>query len=155
MNSFQGRLDDYQSIMDDDYDDRVVAEAKSTSSRVHQQRKSFDDATSPTTQPLGNYAKSSSNISELAKANSSSDQDALSKSVQSVADEKSTQSSSAGSGSKVDSPAASSRFHVARPHHLPKMNNSALSSSLDKIRKNLGEEVTCSIILCPLMLSCH
>ena len=155
MNSFQGRLDDYQSIMDDDYDDRVVAEAKSTSSRVLQQRKSFDDATSPTTQPLGNYAKSSSNISELAKANSSSDQDTLSKSVQSVADEKSTQSSSAGSGSKVDSPAASSRFHVARPHHLPKMNNSALSSSLGKIRKNLGEEVACSIILCPLMLLCH
>ena len=142
QHSFQHRLDDYQSIMDDDYDERVIAEAKS-SSRQTKQRKSFDDTTNTIATSLGQYAKSSSALADMAKETTpvTVSSPASAKAVQSsVADEKSN-SGNGSSGSKgVESPGASSRFHVARPHHLPKM--ASLSGNLDKIRMNMGEEVS-------------
>ena len=134
QHSFQHRLDNYQSIMDDDYDDRVVAEAKS-SGRQSQQRKSFVDTTHTGTQALGQFAKSSSALSEM-EASAKGGQEKAS-SVSSPSN-----SSAAGFGSKEEAPGASSRFHVARPHHLPKMNAlSGLSGNLEKIRMSMGEEV--------------
>lgn len=135
QHSFQHRLDDYHSIMDDDYDDRV-AEAKS-SSRSTQQRKSFSDTTQTVPQTLGTYAKSSSALSEMSK-----EAEAEKTVPSSVADHKAATPSSSSSKDEVSSPGASSRFHVARPHHLPKMNGlSGLSGNLEKIRKSMGEEV--------------
>lgn len=157
QHSFQHRLDNYHSVMDDEYDnDRHMAEAKSTS-RSTQQRKSFQDTTDTVTQTLGNYAKSSSNLADMSKETSSAQEEQglgspAAKSVQSssFADEKTSSSrsnnssSAAGFGSKEESqqsPGASSRFHVARPHHLPKMNAlSSLSGNLEKIRMTMGEE---------------
>jgi hypothetical protein len=148
--SFQHRLDDYRSIMDDEYDDRVVAEAKSSSRLAQpQQRKSFEDTTHTVSSALGQYAKSSSSLSDMSKEVSpASLNSSAAKSVQSsAADEKSSPSSgsnvAAGFGSKAESPGASSRFHVARPHHLPKM--ASLSGNLDKIRMSMGEEVRDSV----------
>lgn len=161
QHSFQHRLDNYHSVMDDEYEDqdRRVAEAKSSSRSTHQQRKSFDDTTQTVTQQtLGQYAKSSSNLSDMSKETSSfssSSMESPAKSVQnsSLTDEKaspssssSSSSSAAGFGSKEEqqqSPGASSRFHVARPHHLPKMGAlSGLSGNLEKIRMSMGEEVS-------------
>ena len=162
QHSFQHRLDNYQSVMDDDYGDQV-AEAKS-SSRSTQQRKSFEDTTHTVAQTLGQYAKSSSNLADMSKetsAPSSSSLESPAKSVpsSSQADAKSSpssnssSSSAAGFGSKDEqqqSPGASSRFHVARPHHLPKMNAlSGLSGNLEKIRMTMGEEV--NGMLCVLL----
>lgn len=147
QHSFQHRLDDYHSIMDDEYDDRV-AESKS-SSRAPQQRKSFEDTTQSVSQTLGQYAKSSSNLADMSKDTPSSFSGGGgmdSPAAKNVADEKSAPNSSssneaAGFGSKVESPGASSRFHVARPHHLPKMNGlSSLSGNMEKIRMSMGEE---------------
>jgi hypothetical protein len=152
QHSFQHRLDNYHSIMDDDYDDRVVAEAKS-SSRHTQQRKSFEDTTHSVTQALGHFAKSSSALSDMSKESDPAvGLHSPAKSVQgsSMADAKAnslssptTTTAAAGFGSKDESPGASSRFHVARPHHLPKMNAlSGLSGNLEKIRTSMGEEVS-------------
>ena len=129
--SFQGRLEDYHSVFDDDYDDRDVAESKTSTPRTPQ-RKSFDDGpTQPATNSLGSFAKSSSALSDMS----------LDSPSKPVAENKSSHSISAsGFGSKMDSPGSSSRFYVARPHHLPKMDG--LSGSLEKIRKSLGDEVS-------------
>lgn len=117
--SFRHRLDNYSSVFDDEFDeDRRVAESKA--SPVVVKRKSFEDASSRTS---------------AGQQSAKLDAESL---VKSESDEKSSSSSAAGFGSKVDSPTASSRFHVARPHHVPKLNS--LASSLDKIRQSLGEE---------------